>query len=168
MDLSEILAITGKPGLFKMVAKTKSGVVVESLINEKRIPAFAHEKISSLEEISIFTEDEDLSLKEVFKLIHDKQDGEKAIDHKSDNKILKSFFEEVIPNYDKDRVYVSDIKKVINWYNLLVEKDILDFLETEEKKEEEKDESKTETKLKEETKTESEKETKPDEKNSGF
>lgn len=168
MDFSEILAISGKPGLFKMVAKTKNGVVVESLIDERRIPAFAHEKISSLEEISIFTEDEDLSLKEVFKLIHDKQDGEKAIDHKSDNKTLKSYFEEIIPNYDKDRVYVSDIKKVIYWYNLLVEKDILDYSEIEEKKEEEKDESKTETKSKEETKTESEKETKPDEKNSGF
>lgn len=168
MDFSEILAISGKPGLFKMVAKTKNGVVVESLIDERRIPAFAHEKISSLEEISIFTEDEDLSLKEVFKLIHDKQDGEKAIDHKSDNKTLKSYFEEIIPNYDKDRVYVSDIKKVIYWYNLLVEKDILDYSEIEEKKEEEKDESKTETKSKEETKTELEKETKPDEKNSGF
>ena len=166
MDLSEILAITGKPGLFKMVAKTKNGVVVESLIDGKRIPAFAHEKISSLEEISIFTEDEDLSLKEVFKLIHDKQSGEKAVDHKSDNKTLKLFFEEVIPNYDKDRVYVSDIKKVINWYNMLVEKDILDFSEKEEKKEEEKDKSKTEIKSSEEQKTESEKETKPDEKNS--
>lgn len=166
MDLSEILAITGKPGLFKMVAKTKNGVVVESLIDGKRIPAFAHEKISSLEEISIFTEDEDLSLKEVFKLIQDKQNGEKAVDHKSDNKTLKLFFEEVIPNYDKDRVYVSDIKKVINWYNMLVEKDILDFSETEEKKEEEKAESKTEMKSGEEQKTESEKETEPDEKNS--
>lgn len=137
MDLSKVLSISGKPGLFKMIAQTKNGMVVESMIDKKKFTAFAHERISSLEEISIFAEDEDVSLIDVFKLIYEKQDGEKALSHKSNNKELKEFFEEILPSYDKDRVYISDIKKVINWYNLLAERDFFDFSE-EEKKEEEK------------------------------
>jgi len=132
MDLSKILSISGKPGLYEMVGQTKNGAIVESLADKKRFPAFASERISSLEEISIFTNDEDISLKEAFKAIYDKQAGEKAIDHKSSNKELKAFFEEAIPDYDQERVYVSDIKKVINWYNLLHEYEMLDFTEEEE------------------------------------
>lgn len=135
MDLSKILSISGKPGLFKMIAKTKNGLIIESLINGKRISAFSHEKISSLEEISIFTETEDLSLKEVFKMIFEKTEGKEAIDIKSSNNQLKEFFEESVPEYDKDRVYVSDIKKVLKWYNVLLEKKLLDFSEEEEEAE---------------------------------
>ncbi len=135
MDLSKILSISGKPGLFKMIAKTKNGLIIESLIDGKRISAFSHEKISSLEEISIFTETEDLSLKEVFKMIFEKTEGKEAIDIKSSNNQLKEFFEESVPEYDKDRVYVSDIKKVLKWYNVLLEKKLLDFSEEEEEAE---------------------------------
>ena len=127
MDLKEILSITGKPGLFKVVAQTKNGIVVESLIDQKRITAFSNERMSSLEEISIFSEDEDIPLKDVFKSFYDKYEGKVSISHKSDNKTLKSTFEEIVPDYDTERVYVSDIKKVIQWYNLLAEKEMLNF-----------------------------------------
>ena len=127
MDLTEILSIGGKPGLYKMISHTKTGMVVESMDGEKRFPVFAHEKISSLEEISIFTETDDIPLKDVFKKVHELLEGEKAISHKSSADELKDFFDDAIPDYDKDRVYVSDIKKVIQWYNILHEKELLDF-----------------------------------------
>ncbi len=167
MDLSKVLSISGKPGLFKMIAQTKNGVVVESMIDEKRFTAFAHEQISSLEEISIFSEDEDVSLIDVFKLIYEKLEGEKALSHKSNNKELKEFFEEVLPSYDKERVYVSDIKKVINWYNLLTERDFFDFSEEEVKEDENKSsEDKEESKPDEiaEKPEEANEEVKPEEK----
>ena len=137
MDLSKILSISGKPGLYNMLAQTKNGLVVESMTDGKKFTAFSHEKVSTLEEISIYTDDEDISLKEVLKAMYDKLDGESALSHKSGSDELKTFFEEVVPNYDKENVYVSDIKKVINWYNLLQERDLLSFEEEEEKKEEE-------------------------------
>jgi hypothetical protein len=137
MELSKILAITGRPGLYKMLAQTKNGLVVESLLDGKRLTAFSHERISSLEEISIFTTDEDLPLKDVLKKIFDKQNGEKAISHKSGGKELKAFFIEAVPNYDEENVYVSDIKKVIQWYNLLQEHNLLEFEEEEDKSDEE-------------------------------
>ncbi len=138
MELSKILAITGRPGLYKMLAQTKNGLVVESLLDGKRLTAFSHERISSLEEISIFTTDEDLPLKDVLKKIYDKQNGEKAISHKSDAKELKEFFKEAVPNYDEENVYASDIKKVIQWYNLLQEHNMLEFEDEEDKPAEEK------------------------------
>lgn len=127
MDLSKILSISGKPGLFKMVGQAKNGLIVESMTDGKRFPAFAHDKISSLEEISIFTLEDDIELKEVFKRIFEKQGGAKAIDPKSKNQQLKDFFEEIVPFYDKDQVYVSHIKKILHWYNLLHEQEMLDF-----------------------------------------
>ncbi|MBL7104799.1 MAG: DUF5606 domain-containing protein [Bacteroidales bacterium] len=136
MDLSKILSISGKPGLYKMLAQTKNGMVVESLSDGKRFTAFVHERVSSLEEISIYTNDEDLLLKDVLKSIFEKQNGEAAISYKSDPAELKAFFEEAVPDYDKENVYVSDIKKVIYWYNLLQEMGMLEF---EEDKEEEKE-----------------------------
>ncbi|MEI6696262.1 MAG: DUF5606 domain-containing protein [Bacteroidota bacterium] len=129
MDLSKILAITGKPGLYLVISQTKSGALVESIIDKKRIPVFASEKMSSLKDISIFTYDEDLPLFTVLKAIFDKENGGKCIDHKSDNNALKKYMEEVLPNYDKDRVYVSDIKKLFSWYNLLQNENMLDFSE---------------------------------------
>ncbi|NVN94801.1 MAG: DUF5606 domain-containing protein [Bacteroidetes bacterium] len=129
MDLSKILAITGKPGLYLVISQTKSGALVESIIDKKRIPVFATEKLSSLNDISIFTTDEDLPLKTVLKAIFDKENGGKCIDHKSDNNALKKYMEEVVPNFDKDRVYVSDIKKLFSWYNLLQQENLLDFSE---------------------------------------
>jgi hypothetical protein len=131
MDLSKILAITGKPGLYLVISQTKSGALVESILDKKRIPVFAAEKMSSLNDISIFTTDEDLPLKTVLKAIYDKENGGKCIDHKSDNNALKKYMEEVVPDFDKDRVYVSDIKKLFSWYNLLQQENLLDFSEEE-------------------------------------
>ena len=138
MDLSKILSISGKSGLFKVVSQLKNSVLVESLTDKRRFPAFPHEKISSLEEIAVFTTGEDMPFKEVLKAIHEKQAEKPAPDAKSDSKTLASFFESVIPDYDKERVYISDIKKILTWYNTLLENDLLDF--TEEVKEEEKPE----------------------------
>lgn len=147
MDLSKILSISGKSGLFKVVSNVKNAVIVESLLDQKRFPAFGHEKISSLEEISVFTQGEDMPLKDVFKAFFTKLEGKPAIDAKSDNPALKKFFGEMIPDFDPDRVYVSDIKKMISWYNLLLEHNLIDFTEKEEeKKEEEKEEIKEEVK----------------------
>lgn len=129
MDLNEILSIAGKAGLYKVVTQSKNGVIVESLLDGKRATAFAHERISSLEEISIFSETEDVPLKQVFKIISEKQEGKEAISHKSSGKDLKTFFLDIMPDYDQDRVYVSDIKKVLQWYNLLLKKDMLEFEE---------------------------------------
>ena len=130
MDLSKILSVSGKSGLFKVVSQLKNAVLVESLTDKKRFPAFAHDKISSMEEIAVFTLGEDKPLKEVLKAIHEKQEGKAAIDAKSGDKELKEFFLAMVPDYDQDRVYVSDIRKIISWYNILLESGILDFTET--------------------------------------
>jgi hypothetical protein len=140
MDLSKIMSISGRPGLFKLVGQTKSGAIVESLLDQKRFPVFPHDKISSLEEISIFTTDEDMPLKEVFKKISEKENAGPSLDPKSVNDVVWKYFGEVMPTFDTDRVYVSDIRKVLNWYNLLLEKGLLDFTETEEPSEAETEE----------------------------
>ena len=138
MDLTGILSLSGKSGLFKSVAQTKNGLIVESLIDKKRFPAYVSDKVSSLEDICIFTADEDLPLKDVFELIYKKEQGKACIDHKSNDAALKKYMEEVLPAYDKDRVYVSDMRKLFMWYNLLVEHGLLAPDEKEETKAEEK------------------------------
>jgi hypothetical protein len=130
MDLSKILAISGKPGLYKMLSQTKSGFIVESLIDGKRFPVFAHERVSSLHEISIFTtKEEDLQLKEVFRKFFDKTTGNPIPEQVSDSQSIKKFFLETIPEYDPERVYVSDMKKAISWFNLLVDRGMMEFNE---------------------------------------
>ncbi|MBE0651363.1 MAG: DUF5606 domain-containing protein [Bacteroidales bacterium] len=142
MDLSKILSISGKPGLYKLVGEAKSNLVVESLIDGKRGPAFPHERISSLKEISIYAANEDVPLKEVFKNLHEIQNGKPVENVKNmDSNSLKALFEKVLPDYDKDAVYTSDMKKVFGWYNILLNKDLLDFSEEEENKEEAKEDS---------------------------
>ena len=136
MDLSKILSISGKRGLFRIVSQLKNAVLVESLIDQKRFPAFPHETISSLEEISVFTTGEELQLKDVFKTMFEKLEGKLAIDTKTDDTALRSFFQQIVPDYDPDKVYVSDMKKIIGWYNLLAEQKLLDFTEKEEEKKE--------------------------------
>lgn len=138
MDLKQILSIAGKPGLYKLVAQSKNGLIIESLLDGKRMNAFMNEKISSLEEISLFSHDEDVSLKEVFRNMYNQTNGQKAIDHKSDDATIRAFFGQTVPDYDQERVYVSHMRKVIGWYNLLIDKGMLDYSE------EEKTESKTE------------------------
>mgnify|MGYP003573692976 CR=1 FL=1 len=134
--LKGILAISGQSGLFKLVAESKNNIIVESLDTKKRIPVYSTAKVSALEDIAIYTETSDVPLKEIFKAISDKEEGGSAISHKSSGNELKAYFEEVVPDYDTDRVYVSDIKKVLLWYNTLLEKEMLDFSESEEEKEE--------------------------------
>jgi hypothetical protein len=128
MNLKEILSISGRPGLYKMVSQSKNSIIVESLQDGKRFPVFASNDISSLEEISIYTETADVSLKEIFQKMFKHHDGAKAIDvKKSSAEDLKDYFLEIVPEYDEDRVYVSHIKKIISWYNELLSKDMMDL-----------------------------------------
>lgn len=129
--LKGILSISGQSGLFKLVAESKNNIIVESLDTKKRIPVYSTAKVSALEDIAIYTETGDIPLKDIFKSISEKEEGGSALSHKSSGNELKSYFEEVVPEYDKDRVYVSDIKKVLLWYNALHEKEMLDFTEEE-------------------------------------
>ncbi len=119
MNLKDILSISGEPGLFKFVAQGRNAIIVEHLETKKRRTAYGSAKVNSLEDISIFTEKEDLPLGKVFDLIYEKEKGGPAVDSKSDANKLKAYFEEVLPEYDKNRVYVSDMKKVVVWYNIL-------------------------------------------------
>lgn len=120
MDISSVIAIAGMPGLFKVVGQTKNGVVCESLVDKKRIPAFNSHKISSLTDISIYTTGEDKPLKEVLQAIFDKEKGEKCLDPKStDEKGMRDYMKSVLPDYDEERVHTSDLRKLFNWYNLL-------------------------------------------------
>ena len=135
--LKGILSISGQSGLFKLVAESKNNIIVESLDTQKRIQVYSTMKVSALEDIAIYTYTSDVPLKEVFKAISDKEDGGAALSHKASGDELKNYFEEVLPEYDKDRVYVSDIKKVLLWYNTLQEKEMLDFSLLEETEKEE-------------------------------
>ena len=128
--LKGILAISGQPGLFKVISEGKNNVVIESLLTGKKSTAYADAKMSSLEDIAIYTSTEDVPLKNVFKKISEKENGGAAINVKSSPEELKKYFEEILPEYDKERVYGSDVKKVISWYNLLNEKGLLLYDET--------------------------------------
>jgi hypothetical protein len=119
MILKDILAISGEPGLFKFIAQGKNAIIVEHLETKKRSSAYGSAKVSSLEDIAIFTDKEDLPLGKVFDLIQEKEKGGRAIDSKADAAKLKIWFEGILPEYSKDKVYTSDIKKVAQWYNIL-------------------------------------------------
>lgn len=119
MNLTGIIAISGKPGLFKVITQAKNSVIVESLIDKKRIPAYATDRISALEDISIYTYSEDKPLKEILRAIYDKENGKACISHKESEAKLTAYLLEILPDYDADRVYTSDIKKLFQWYNLL-------------------------------------------------
>ncbi len=151
--LKEILSITGKPGLFKLVSQGKNMLIVESLVDGNRVPAFAKDKAVSLGDIAIFTDTEEVPLSEVLEKVKAKENGAKcAIDPKSDNDALRKYMGEVLPNFDRDRVYPSDIRKLINWYNLLISSGMTDFVTKEEEvKTEENTEGKEEVKEKKKT-----------------
>lgn len=130
MSLDKILSISGKPGLYKIVAQTRSGFVAESLIDKKKVSVNIHNNISVLSEIAVYTLTEELPLREVLKKIKDKENGqETSISHKDSKDVLEEYFFGVLPDYDEDRVYASDIKKIVQWYNLLQKHDMLDALE---------------------------------------
>jgi hypothetical protein len=125
MNLTGIIAISGKPGLFKVVAQGKNNLIVESLEDGKRFPAYSTDRISALEDISVYTYDEDASLSELFEIIFNKENGGEAPSHKSDKLTLENYLLEVLPNYDQERVYFSDLKKIFQWYNLLHKQGLL-------------------------------------------
>ncbi|MGY3793708.1 DUF5606 family protein [uncultured Aquimarina sp.] len=127
MSLDKILSISGKPGLYELKAQTRSGFVAESLADGKKLSVSIQNNVSILSEIAIYTFTEEVPLREIFKRIQEKENGEKAISHKESKNKLESYFSEVLPDYDEDRVYVSDMKKVIQWYNILQAKGITDF-----------------------------------------
>ncbi|MEO1485984.1 MAG: DUF5606 domain-containing protein [Bacteroidota bacterium] len=130
MALEKILSIGGKPGLYKLLTQTRTGFVGESLIDGKRITVGMRNNVSVLSEIAIYTLEEEVPLRTVFQKIKEKEAGKKTtISHKAEKIQLEEYFFEVLPNYDEDRVYASDIKKIVQWYNILVENGITDFEE---------------------------------------
>ena len=135
MDLTKIMTVAGKPGLYQMHSQTKNGLIVESLIDGRKMPVFANDRVSTLQDISIFTTGEDMPLKDALKALFTKLNGEKAIDPKSDKKELIAFMDENLPEWDRERVYPSDLKKLVTWYNMLLEHNLID-LKDEEKSEE--------------------------------
>lgn len=138
MTLDKILSISGKPGLYKLLTQTRSGFVGESLIDGKRLSVGIRNNVSVLSEIAIYTLEEELPLREVFQKIKEKENGAKtSVNHKDDKLKLEEYFFEVLPNYDEDRVYPSDIKKIVQWYNILHDSGITDFSENQNSTEEE-------------------------------
>ena len=126
MQLDKIVSIPGKPGLFEIITQTRAGFVAQSLVDGKKISIAFKNNISVLNEIAIYTLDEEVPLKEVFQKIWDKENGSATyVSHKADKDALEAYFFEVLPNFDEDRVYPSDIKKVLQWYNMLLEKNLL-------------------------------------------
>jgi hypothetical protein len=126
MSLQKILAISGKPGLFELKLQTRTGFVAESFLDGKKITVGMRSNVSLLSEIAVYTYNEEVKLAEVFKAIATKEnDGPTAISHKDDNGVLVTYFREVLPEFDEERVYASDIKKIINWYNMLQPKGIV-------------------------------------------
>ncbi len=127
MELQKILAISGQPGLWEFVAQSTSGVIVESLADGRRMNVPSSAKVSSMAEISIFTDSADVPLVQLFEAMYKHTEGKSAIDHKADPQQLKALFAAVLPDYDRDRVHVSDMKKVVQWFNALVAKGMTDF-----------------------------------------
>ena len=120
MEFNKIIAVTGKPGLFQTVSQTKNGVIVASLVDGKRFPIITSQNVSLLENIAIYTLEEEVPLLTVFKTMFEKQEGKETISHKESSAKLTAYFSEILPDYDAERVYVSNIKKVVQWYNMLV------------------------------------------------
>ncbi|TRO65316.1 DUF5606 domain-containing protein [Christiangramia sabulilitoris] len=133
MGLDKILAISGKPGLYELTAQTRGGFVAKSLLDEKKIAVNMRHNVSILSEIAIYTYTEEIPLGEVFQKIKEKENGEEAISHKASKKELEDYFSEVLPDYDEDRVYTSDMKKIFQWYNILINNGFTDFTAEEEK-----------------------------------
>lgn len=128
MDLKGILSISGHSGLFKLVTHSKNAIIVEHLETKKRMPAYASSKISALEDIAMYTTEEEVPLAEILKKIYEKQGASEITVKPSDKpEMLKNFLADVLPTYDRERVYVSDIKRLITWYNLLLKFDMLKF-----------------------------------------
>ncbi len=127
MSLEKVLSISGKPGLYKMTKQTRSGFLAESLLDQKKISVSSRHNVSLLTEIAIYTLTQEVPLREIFEKIATKEDGKQTISHKVPKVEWEEFFFGILPDYDEDRVYPSDIKKVVQWYNLLVKNGFTDF-----------------------------------------
>lgn len=134
--IKTILSISGRPGLYKLVNRGKNMLIVESLLDGKRFPAYAHDKVVSLGDISIYTEDEDIALSEVFEAIKAKHNTGTVDVKNLDDADIRAFFGEVLPTFDQERVYTNDIRKVFAWYNILINAGITEFAEVEESSDE--------------------------------
>ncbi|GHV36473.1 hypothetical protein FACS1894180_0640 [Bacteroidia bacterium] len=131
MDLKEIFSVSGKPGLYKLLNHNKIGAIVESLTDGKRMQIFASDRASSLKDIAIFTENEDVSLAEVLQNIFKIEEGKSVEINVNDAVVLCAFMDKVLPEWDKERVHISDLKKLVVWYNLLLSKELIDLKEEE-------------------------------------
>ena len=120
MEFNKIIAVTGKPGLFQVISQSKNAIIVESLIDKKRLAINATQNVSMLENIAIYTYEEEIPLLTIFKTMFEKSEGKETISHKESGTKLTAYFAEVLPNYDDERVYTSNIKKIIQWFNTLV------------------------------------------------
>jgi hypothetical protein len=127
MSLEKILSISGKPGLYELKNQTRNGFLAVSLLDGKKISVGGRHNVSLLSEIAIYTLTEEVPLGQIFTMISEKENGGVAISHKSSKDELEEYFFNVVPDYDEDRVYASDIKKVIQWYNMLLKKGMTDF-----------------------------------------
>ena len=134
MNIEGIINVSGKSGLHKIISQAKNSVIVESLTDKKRIPVYSHTQANSLEEIGIYTYDDTLPLVDVFTNIAKKEDCKSCISHKTSKTELEDYFREILPEYDEDRVYISDIKKVVQWYNALQAAGMVELPKVEEKK----------------------------------
>lgn len=130
MGLEKILSIAGKPGLYEVKTQTRAGFVAESLLDGKKMPVNLRHDVRMLSEIAIYTDADEVPLAKVFEKIYNLEDGKRTIDHKESKDKLFAHFAEILPDYDKDRVYQSDIKKVFQWYNQLIDSGITSFLDT--------------------------------------
>jgi hypothetical protein len=130
MSLDKILSISGKPGLYKIITQTRSGFVAESMLDHKRITVNMHSNVSVLSEIAIYTLKEEVPLRDVLKKVKEKEEGKPtSISHKDSKDVLEEYFFGILPDYDEDKVYPSDIKKIIQWYNILQKNNLLDAIE---------------------------------------
>jgi len=136
IQLKDILAISGKGGLYKFIAQARNGIVVESLESKKRHVAPASARVNSLEDIAVLTLEEEVPLADIFYLIHEKTEGKKTLSHKAAVEELTGQFKELVPDYDEERVYTSDIRKVFHWYNELQEYGLLEVIDKKEEEEE--------------------------------
>jgi hypothetical protein len=120
MEFNKIIAVTGKPGLFEVISQSKTGIIVKSLVDGKRFPILSTQNVSLLENIAIFTYEEEVPLLTIFKSISEKAAGKETISHKESGAKLTAFFSEILPDFDQERVYTSNIKKIVQWYNALI------------------------------------------------
>jgi hypothetical protein len=125
MNLEKILSISGKPGLYVLKVQTRTGFVAESLLDGKKVTVSLKSNVSLLSEISIYTYEGEKPLAEIMQNIANKENKGQAISHKEENAVLSSYFREILPEYDEERVYPSDIKKILNWYNMLQERGLI-------------------------------------------